>query len=255
MNADRLLAHCARIADAPDAIARLRRFILDLAVRGKLLPQDPKDEPVAELLKRIAAEKARLVKAGEIRKPKALPEVEEPPFDVPHLWRWTRIREVTSDRGQAVPEADFTYIDVTAIDKENGIVALPKVLPASEAPSRARKITRKGDVIYSCVRPYLSNVAVIEDDFDPVLPGRAKLSTKPCPTGSGTSTNTIGMARVGACKGPTASVPIRRIRSACCARRERPRSRRGRRAAEERDEVLREDVADWFELDSDSRIC
>ena len=54
-----------RIADAPDAIARLRRFILDLAVRGKLVPQDPNDEPASELLKRIAKEKARLVKAGE----------------------------------------------------------------------------------------------------------------------------------------------------------------------------------------------
>jgi type I restriction enzyme S subunit len=167
MNADRLLEHYERIADAPDAIPRLRRFVLDLAVRGKLVPQDANDEPASELLKRIAAEKARLVRAGEIRKPKTLPDVDEPPFDVPAAWRWTRIREVTSDRGQTVPDAEFTYIDVTAIDKENGIVADPKLLPASEAPSRARKITRKGDVIYSCVRPYLLNVAVIEEDFDP----------------------------------------------------------------------------------------
>ena len=65
MNADRLLEHYDRIADAPDAIVRLRRFILDLAVRGKLVPQDAKDEPASELLKRIAKEKARLVKAGE----------------------------------------------------------------------------------------------------------------------------------------------------------------------------------------------
>ena len=53
MNAERLLAHYEHIADAPDAIARLRRFILDLAVRGKLVPQDPNDEPASELLKRI----------------------------------------------------------------------------------------------------------------------------------------------------------------------------------------------------------
>ena len=57
MNAERLLAHFEKIADAPDAIARLRRFILDLAVRGKLVPQDVKDEPASELLKRIAKEK------------------------------------------------------------------------------------------------------------------------------------------------------------------------------------------------------
>ena len=73
MNAERLLAHYERIADAPDAIARLRRFVLDLAVRGKLVPQDPNDEPASELLKRIAAEKARLVKAGEINEPTPIP--------------------------------------------------------------------------------------------------------------------------------------------------------------------------------------
>jgi hypothetical protein len=61
MNADLLLKHYERIADAPDTIAHLRRFILDLAVRGKLVPQDVTDEPASELLKRIAAEKARLV--------------------------------------------------------------------------------------------------------------------------------------------------------------------------------------------------
>ena len=167
MNAERLLRHYHRIAHAPDAIARLRRFILDLAVRGKLVPQDPSEEPASELLKRIAREKARLVKAGDIRKPNPLPKVDEPPFDIPRSWCWTRIREVTSDRGQTVPHKQFTYIDVTAIDKENGVVAEPKVLLPSEAPSRARKFTRKGDVIYSCVRPYLLNVAVIDVDFDP----------------------------------------------------------------------------------------
>ena len=71
MNADRLLAHYERIADAPDAIARLRRFILDLAVRGKLVPQDPNDDPASELLERIAAEKAKIS-----RRPKDLPEID-----------------------------------------------------------------------------------------------------------------------------------------------------------------------------------
>jgi type I restriction enzyme S subunit len=57
MNAERLMAHFERISEAPDAIARLRRFILDLAVRGKLVEQDPEDEPVEDLLQRIAVEK------------------------------------------------------------------------------------------------------------------------------------------------------------------------------------------------------
>ena len=168
MNAEHLLTHFDRLADAPDAIPRLRRFILDLAVRGKLVEQDPEDEPATELLKRVAAEKKRLVEAGEIRKQKRLPAIDEPPYTLPYSWRWLPIREVTSDRGQCVPQTAFTYIDVTAIDKEKGFIANTKVLEANEAPSRARKIVRKGDVVYSCVRPYLLNVAIIEDDFDPL---------------------------------------------------------------------------------------
>ena len=168
MNAEQLLTHFDRIANAPDAIPRLRRFILDLAVRGKLAEQNPNDEPASELLKRIAAEKERLAKVGEIRKPKRIPAIAELPYPLPDSWRWLPIREVTSDRGQCVPQTAFTYIDVTAIDKENGFIATPKVLHPDEAPSRARKIVRKGDVVYSCVRPYLLNVAIIEDDFDPL---------------------------------------------------------------------------------------
>ena len=168
MNAEQLLTHFDRIADAPDAIPRLRRFILDLAVRGKLVPQDPNDEPASELLKRIVEEKKRMVETGEIRKPKRLPAIDAQPYPLPDSWSWLPIREVTSDRGHCLPQTAFTYIDVTAIDKEQGFVANPKVLQANEAPSRARKIVRKGDVVYSCVRPYLLNVAVIEDDFDPL---------------------------------------------------------------------------------------
>src|SRR5271165_5521316 len=71
MTPERLLAHYERIADAPDAIPRLRRFVLDLAVRGKLVPQDPNDEPAAELLKRIAAEKTLLDRKERAKKPRA----------------------------------------------------------------------------------------------------------------------------------------------------------------------------------------
>ena len=168
MSIDFLFDDFDRLIQSPESVHRLRRFILDLAVRGKLVSQDANDEPASELLKRIVAEKARLVKAGEIRKPKQLPAIDEPPYLLPDSWCWLPIREATSDHGQCVPQTAFTYIDVTAIDKEKGFIAKPKVLQANEAPSRARKIVRKGDVVYSCVRPYLLNVAVVEEDFDPL---------------------------------------------------------------------------------------
>ena len=169
MNANRLLAHYEKIADAPDAVQRLRRFILDLAVRGKLVEQDPNDEPASELLKRIAAERERLVKAREIRKGKPFPVIglDEFPFETPCSWEWVRIRNVMSDRGQTIPDRDFTYIDVTAINKEVGCIENAKVISASKAPSRARKIVRMGDVLYSCVRPYLLNIAIVESEISP----------------------------------------------------------------------------------------
>ncbi len=167
MNADRLFTLYDRVADAPNAIDRLRRFVLDLAVRGKLVEQDSADEPASELLKRIAAEKSRLVKAGKLRRRKLASRLDERPFSLPWSWNWARIRDVVSDRGQKVPDRPFTYIDVSAIDKEAGLVADPRVLDPENAPSRARKVARLGDVVYSCVRPYLLNVAIIEVDFDP----------------------------------------------------------------------------------------
>lgn len=64
MSHDLLLAHFDAIADAPGGIARLRRLILQLAVQGRLVEQDPEDEPASALLGRIREEKARLVKEG-----------------------------------------------------------------------------------------------------------------------------------------------------------------------------------------------
>ena len=96
MNPAQLLTHFDRLAEAPDAVPRLRRFILDLAVRGKLVEQDPNDEPASELLKRIRAEKANLVKEGEARKDKPLPPIADGglPFPIPGNWAgasWLRL--------------------------------------------------------------------------------------------------------------------------------------------------------------------
>jgi type I restriction enzyme S subunit len=169
MTQSQLVAHFNRVSDSAEAVPLLRRFVLDLAVRGRLVVQDPVDEPASQLLKHIEAERARLFDAGEIRKVTPLPPVklDEISFEVPAGWEWVRIRQVTTDRGQVTPDRTFTYIDVTAIDKDLGRITNPKILSPSEAPSRARKLVRTGDVIYSCVRPYLLNIAIIEQDIAP----------------------------------------------------------------------------------------
>jgi len=81
------------IASAPGGVAKLRELILSLAVQGKLVPQDPEDEPASVLFERIAAEKKRLVKEGKIKKAKPLPPVreEEVPYPILDGWVWTRL--------------------------------------------------------------------------------------------------------------------------------------------------------------------
>jgi type I restriction enzyme S subunit len=123
MNPAFLLAHFERLAAAPDAIPRLRRSILDLVVRGKLVEQDPSDEPASELLKRIAAERARLVEAGDIKPQRVLSAVSpaEPLFDLPRGWASPRLSEIslkihygfTASANQTI--ADVQMIRITDI--------------------------------------------------------------------------------------------------------------------------------------------
>ncbi len=125
MNADRLLALYDRVAEAPDAIARLRRFVLDLAVRGKLVAQDPTDEPASALLKQIGAEKARLVEAGEIRKPKAVSplELDDLTYQLPRGWEWTQIAHlgIIGPRNEADDAFEASFVPMPLIAAEFGI--------------------------------------------------------------------------------------------------------------------------------------
>lgn len=96
-------------------IKKLRELILELAVRGKLVPQDPNDEPASELLKRIAADKAELVKQGKIKKQKQLPELseDEKPFELPEGWEWCRLPDISNYQvGKTPPSKDNSYWDI-----------------------------------------------------------------------------------------------------------------------------------------------
>jgi type I restriction enzyme S subunit len=123
MNAERLLALFERISEAPDAIPRLRRFILDLAVRGKLVEQDPEDEPAELLLESIAAERLYLEKTGEIKRGKKVPDPDAPPFLLPESWRWTQLARlgILNPRNTAHDELDAAFVPMPCISAEYGI--------------------------------------------------------------------------------------------------------------------------------------
>ncbi len=93
-----LLSNMELLATAPGGVAKLRELILTLAVQGKLVPQDPADEPAGVLLQKIRAEKDRLIAEGKIKRDKPLAEIaeEEKPFELPESWEWSRLGALAS---------------------------------------------------------------------------------------------------------------------------------------------------------------
>ena len=125
MSPDQLLAHYSRFIGAPDAVTRLRRFVLDLAVRGRLTKQNQGDEPAAELLMRIAAEFTRLRKAGTIRKPRIYAPLH--PADLPYVlppgWEWTQIARlgVINPRYAFADAHNASFVPMSMIRTEYGV--------------------------------------------------------------------------------------------------------------------------------------
>jgi type I restriction enzyme S subunit len=109
MNAERLLAHFERISEAPDAISRLRRFILDLAVRGKLVEQDPEDEPAEEQLERITLQKLSLArKERAFKKRKSDVSIESFQYHLPAGWVTATLADlVTILNGRAYKQSEL----------------------------------------------------------------------------------------------------------------------------------------------------
>ena len=166
------------------AIPKTKAKILDLAIRGKLVPQDPNDEPASVLLERIRAEKEELIKQGKIKRDKKESVIfrgednsyyekignkvenisDEIPFELPDGWMWCRGRSCFSGMESTKPQGEFfDYIDIDAIDNRLHRIKSAKHLPVPEAPSRASRAVKTGSVLFSLVRPYLENIALVEE--------------------------------------------------------------------------------------------
>ena len=155
---------------APDGIQKLRELILTLAMQGKLVPQDPKDQPAGELLKEIEAEKQRLVKDGKIKQLQPLPEInpQDMDYQLPNSWEWVRLGEVTNYNGRIninseEIEPETWLLDLEDIEKDTSRVLYRAKY--SERQSKSTKSTfKKGDVLYGKLRPYLNKVVVADAD-------------------------------------------------------------------------------------------
>ena len=147
---------------------QLKNSILQQAIEGKLVEQRPEEGNGRDLLKALQKEKAQLVQAKKIKKEKPLPEIveEEIPFEIPENWCWCRLKDLVYSRGQTKPMDTFCYIDIGSIDnKFHRLNRKDNIIESGSAPSRARRIVGKGDILYSTVRPYLHNICIVDREF------------------------------------------------------------------------------------------
>ena len=134
------------------AIKQTKSKILDLAIHGKLVPQDPKDEPASEQLRRINPKAQITCDNGHSRK-------------LPQSWTWVKGKNIFAPMKSTKPTNEkFQYIDIDSIDNKRQIISEVKTIKTVNAPSRANRYTQKNDVVFSMVRPYLRNIAKVTND-------------------------------------------------------------------------------------------
>ena len=143
-----------------NAAKRLDKKILDLAIRGRLVPQDPNDEPASELVKRIAASHKSPCKNQS--------EPIDPPFEIPQSWEWVRLGTITNygqcksiDAKSILP--DTWLLDLEEIEKDTGRL-LARRTAAEKKSSSSKHVFCRGMVLYSKLRTYLNKVLVADMD-------------------------------------------------------------------------------------------
>ena len=155
MNADRLLSHFERISEAPDAVDRLRRLILDLAVRGKLVDQEVGDEPADVLLSRIASRKPA---SSSHSKTRPAAEKEPDPYPLPPSWAWTAIANLglLSPRNDADSSVVSSFVPMSLISAAFGVDASHEKRPWGEIKKGYTHIA-DGDVAVAKITPCFEN--------------------------------------------------------------------------------------------------
>lgn len=161
-----------------DLIKQLRQAFLREAMQGKLLTPVTssgveKQETGHELLAKIKAEKAKIKAEKKLKKEKELPPIteDEIPFEIPEHWVWCRLGEIISYtenldiHKKLTSDTEINYVDIASIDNKEYIIKEIKKSKVSELSTRARRVLKKGYIIYSTVRPYLKNIAIINQDL------------------------------------------------------------------------------------------
>ena len=156
MNKNLLAEEIGGLLQMPEGIPQMRHFILNLAIRGKLMPQNSKDESAAKLLTKIAAEKKKLVRAGKIKPSAALPPIAdgEIPFAIPNGWEWVRINEMAYiEMGQSPKSIYYNQLK-DGLPFYQGKADFGKIHPSPRYwCSQPKKIALPNDILISVRAP------------------------------------------------------------------------------------------------------
>jgi type I restriction enzyme S subunit len=172
---------------------KIKVSILQEAFQGKLVPQDPDDVPAKGLLAQIQKEKEQLIKDKKIKrnnkesvifrgnghfyekvgkKGKTVCIDEEIPFDIPDTWEWVKLKDIIelgenlNIHTQLNKDTIINYVDIKAIDNKNYCIKEEdiKIEKVNKLSSRARRVLEKDQIVYSTVRPYLNNIAILTEN-------------------------------------------------------------------------------------------
>ena len=169
---------------------QLRQKILDMAIKGKLVPQDPNDEPACKLLERIREEKEQLIKEGKLKRDKNESYIfvgadklhyekfadgsvvcieDEIPFEIPENWAWARLKDIANyGRMQSltykqIQDKNLWILDLEDIEKETSKLIIRNRINNKMFSSSKKKFV-KNDVLYGKLRPYLDKVLIADED-------------------------------------------------------------------------------------------
>ena len=172
-----LLSNLNLLANASDGVAKLRELILTLAVQGKLVPQDPSDEPASVLLKKIRAEKDRLIAEGKIKRDKSLAEIaeEERPFELPVGWEWVRLNTLLQKIGAGSTPLGgrevYTQTGVKFLRSQNvwddglRLAGVAFIKPETHAKMAGTTVL-PDDLLFNITGASIGRCAVVPIDFD-----------------------------------------------------------------------------------------
>lgn len=148
---------------------KLRKSVLQEAIHGTLVPNDiPEGEATgAELLQQILNERQEKENKEKGKKAKklTLSTIEEEPWELPEGWCWCRGKDIFFPMESIKPKSDFVYIDTDAVNNKKNVIDNPKNVLLKNAPSRATRRLHANDILFSMVRPYLKNIAYVDERF------------------------------------------------------------------------------------------